>query len=612
MKWRIAKWLVYLAILGAVAYGIWSSIAHVAGKHYFRKGMSQVEADPAAARKSFGMAARLRPKEAQYQGWLGRACLRQKDYLSAAHHLKRAAELKPENLGFWMDLGEASMQANSPVGAREAYEKALEIRPDARSAMEGLVEAATAMGDPAAAMDPLRSLWEASPDDTDIAAQLARALADSGQNDEALKVSGDALGRLGKQLGKLPDLQGGQRTEDWVTACDLLVAQGDVYRAKGRWADAIATYLRCLPIVNAHEGALAGLREVPSDVIRCIDEGFRGPAFSRKGSRLAFYSDGLFVVDLPAGEPRKVADIEGWRWQATPAWSPDGQWLCFTNGKGLRLVKADGTGERALVKEWPAMPQLQKLGIPSAKPQKWFVIHRSPVWSPNGKRIAFWAHADHGESITYTVDVASGKAASSHATTGQMPRYFAAHPPAWTADGTALIGPLAYSRSAAKEVGLTVWSGAGQVKRQIPLPIKLDAFGSTDNALGGIRNVAWSPDKKAVAVTARVSGQIKLCLVDAQGKRGKVAAGKLLGPGMWLDAKRYWFLKESGTNPIDAQVAPHISDPHGTVLPAKERFPIVPVGMHVLSGDRRWLAMCGREFGEKGMWVVDLRKLNDE
>jgi len=328
------------------------------------------------------------------------------------------------------------------------------------------------------------------------------------------------------------------------------------------------------------------------------------PYWSPDGSRISFHyrrmgpGHEFYVIGLDGAQV--AHPTIGERDDVFAAWSPDGKQFALTSAESGQL----GAHANLFLMDTEGKDRVSLT-------EGAFVDFR-PCWSPDGKRVAFWAHADHGESITYTVDVASGKAASSHATTGQMPKYFAAHSPSWTADGTALIGPLAYSRNAAKEVGLTVWSGAGQVKRQIPLPIKLDAFGSTDNALGGIGNVAWSPDKKAIAATAYVSGQTKLCLVDSLGKRGKVAAGKLLGPGMWLDAKRYWFLKESGTNPLDAQVAPHISDPYGTVLPAKESFPVVPVGQHVLSGDRRWLAMCGPEFGDKGLWVVNLDRLQPE
>ncbi len=55
--------------------------------------------------------------------------------------------------------------------------------------------------------------------------------------------------------------------------------------------------------------------------------------------------DPFFTIPLPAGAPRRLADVIG----HSAAWSPDGHLLAFTRGLDLFLANADGTGARKLV-----------------------------------------------------------------------------------------------------------------------------------------------------------------------------------------------------------------------------------------------------------------------
>jgi Tol biopolymer transport system component len=83
-------------------------------------------------------------------------------------------------------------------------------------------------------------------------------------------------------------------------------------------------------------------------------------------------------VPTRGGSPIRLADIQG----VTGAWSPDGQKLVYVNGKALYLANADGTGSRRLA----SLPgPLAGANSDTSLVQN---LQASPVWSPDGRKIA--------------------------------------------------------------------------------------------------------------------------------------------------------------------------------------------------------------------------------
>ena len=67
-----------------------------------------------------------------------------------------------------------------------------------------------------------------------------------------------------------------------------------------------------------------------SDSAQFIVRQIRDAVPSPKGRQLAFIAmDKLYIMDFPAGTPRRVSDVEGT--QAQPAWSRDGQWIAYVS-----------------------------------------------------------------------------------------------------------------------------------------------------------------------------------------------------------------------------------------------------------------------------------------
>lgn len=100
------------------------------------------------------------------------------------------------------------------------------------------------------------------------------------------------------------------------------------------------------------------------------------PALSPDGTMVAYWSDGLYVMELASRKSRKLSEVG-----RNPAWSPDGtEIVCasegivrpedrYTAASQLWAVRVDN-GARRLVYKGDAV---------------------QPAWSPNGERIAFWA-----------------------------------------------------------------------------------------------------------------------------------------------------------------------------------------------------------------------------
>jgi len=114
--------------------------------------------------------------------------------------------------------------------------------------------------------------------------------------------------------------------------------------------------------------------------VRQLTSGFgeaREPAWSPDGSRIAFVAAPtsgeplvgpyhLYVVKPEDGAPQQLTSGSGDNW--SPAWSPDGKTLVVSrlHPDALVLVRADGSGERVIMKG--------------------FTVY--PTWSPDGQWIA--------------------------------------------------------------------------------------------------------------------------------------------------------------------------------------------------------------------------------
>lgn len=183
------------------------------------------------------------------------------------------------------------------------------------------------------------------------------------------------------------------------------------------------------------------------------------PEWSPDGGRIAFARSDILHVINGDGTGRHSLAIDG----RQPTWSPDGTQIAFaTNGTGISVVNADGTGYTELTHADDGFPE----------------------WSPDGSRIAFARFGDYVNRWAIWVMEADGENA---VMVFDRPDDDVA--PEWSPDGSRLVFT-------------SVVSGSQQVFR-------VDADGSnamqlTSTGVNG--DAVFSPDGTFIAFSRFVSG----------------------------------------------------------------------------------------------------------
>jgi Tol biopolymer transport system component len=206
--------------------------------------------------------------------------------------------------------------------------------------------------------------------------------------------------------------------------------------------------------------------------------------------RIAFVStrSGIPWIYVANADGSGVAQlVEG----VQPAWSLDGRMIAFIRGGGLRVIGADGTGERLIVNpaEVPVTTSL-----------------RSPAWSPDGGRIAYVRRvsiSNLDELRTIRTDGTDDELLLSEATVESHPENLEfgcwyVDQPAWSPDGGSIAFTIEcardyYGDSTVREVWLVNADGSGLRKFEGMPPGRVHGYGE------GARSPSWSPDGQYIA-----------------------------------------------------------------------------------------------------------------
>ena len=197
-------------------------------------------------------------------------------------------------------------------------------------------------------------------------------------------------------------------------------------------------------------------------------------AYPGKNGRLAVEGDtrpGIWTVKPNGNDLTRVTSKKGLPF--APSWSPNGQWIAFTQSNALRKMRADGSHKVRLVK-----------GVVSD-------INTKISWSPDGRRLVFSKKDD-----LWTVK-RNGKGAKRITNTPDSESM-----PSWSPKGDVVAFQFRDDVTADVDLRLIKPNGTGEV----PIP-------NTKNG----RKPDWAPNGKRLAYAAPGTG-INLIKPDGSGQ----------------------------------------------------------------------------------------------
>ena len=224
---------------------------------------------------------------------------------------------------------------------------------------------------------------------------------------------------------------------------------------------------------------------------------FEGPGQSERHSLLNAYAYEIGILEIDGGQLTALTANQDY--DDYPSWSPDGtsvayvQWD-FESGYGLATVGTDGSSARVLVSGYV---------LPREATER-----QTPVWSPDGGRIAF---------VGFEGTKARGPAIFTIAVDGSDLQLLAAtnSRPAWSPDGKR----IAFAKPDGDKLGLFTIAADGSDQQRVTTidPSSGDRFASNDEPMDPediwVETMSWSPDGSMIMYSCGAH----VCVVTADG-----------------------------------------------------------------------------------------------